>query len=240
MRSLCSIATAPSEHPELRRDPEEALGAILELLGSGRLDFRGIPAWVVRHSAERRREQHGIGSMWDYLSLLRWSPTELRQLQAALLGGRSHALFQGPTMWDFVGRHIVPRLRTDRTRRCVRAWVTRCGRGAEAYALAMMLLEHASATGSGHAVQVFASDVDDQLLAFAGGGPLPPMAVRDVGPARLARFFIEVEGGYQVRNELRQAVTFAQHDLFVDFPFSHLDLIVCRGVLPYLRPAARS
>src|SRR5262249_27791471 len=39
---------------------------------------------------------------------------------------------------------------------------------------------------------------------------------------------------YLVRQELRDIVLFALHDLLKDPPFSHLDLVSCRNVLIYL------
>src|SRR5262249_3581672 len=39
---------------------------------------------------------------------------------------------------------------------------------------------------------------------------------------------------YRVRQELRDVVLFALHDLLKDPPFSHVDLISCRNVLIYL------
>ncbi|HEY3515462.1 MAG TPA: ATP-binding protein, partial [Gammaproteobacteria bacterium] len=61
-----------------------------------------------------------------------------------------------------------------------------------------------------------------------------------VSRSRLARFFAAEDGAYRVRPELRSLVVFARHDVCKDFPFSHIDLIVCRrGLLADLAPAER-
>jgi two-component system, chemotaxis family, CheB/CheR fusion protein len=39
---------------------------------------------------------------------------------------------------------------------------------------------------------------------------------------------------YRVRQEVRDIILFAVHDLLKDPPFSHVDLISCRNVLIYL------
>jgi two-component system, chemotaxis family, CheB/CheR fusion protein len=50
----------------------------------------------------------------------------------------------------------------------------------------------------------------------------------------LRRFFIREGEGYRVRQELRDTILFAVHDLLKDPPFSHVDMISCRNVLIYL------
>src|SRR5262249_35460790 len=56
----------------------------------------------------------------------------------------------------------------------------------------------------------------------------------DVSEARLRRFFSRDGEHYRVRQELRDIVLFALHDLLKDPPFSHVDLVSCRNVLIYL------
>src|SRR5581483_5076903 len=57
----------------------------------------------------------------------------------------------------------------------------------------------------------------------------------DVTEDRLRRFFVrEADGSYRVRQELRDAVLFAHHDLLKDPPFSRVDLVSCRNVMIYL------
>src|SRR5581483_8075413 len=57
--------------------------------------------------------------------------------------------------------------------------------------------------------------------------------VAGVSPERLRRFFVKVDGGYQIVKSLRELCVFARHDVTKDPPFSHLDLISCRNVLIY-------
>ena len=85
------------------------------------------------------------------------------------------------------------------------------------------------------AIQVFASDLHEESLAKAREGYFSGDVAVDVGPERLARFFVQHEGGYQVRQELRDAIVFTPHNLLGDPPFSKLDFISCRNLLIYLR-----
>ena len=84
-------------------------------------------------------------------------------------------------------------------------------------------------------IQIFASDLHEESLAKAREGFFSGEVAIDVGPERLARFFVRHEGGYQVKQELRDAIVFTSHNLLSDPPFSKLDFISCRNLLIYLR-----
>jgi two-component system CheB/CheR fusion protein len=81
---------------------------------------------------------------------------------------------------------------------------------------------------------VFGSDLDERALAVAREGRFPAAIEADVSEERLRRFFTREDGHYRVRQELRDVVLFAAHNLLKDPPFSRVDLISCRNVLIYL------
>jgi two-component system CheB/CheR fusion protein len=83
-------------------------------------------------------------------------------------------------------------------------------------------------------MQVFASDLDARALAIAREGRYPSVIETDVSEDRLRRFFTREGDNFRVRQELRDIVLFAHHDLLKDPPFSRVDLISCRNVLIYL------
>ena len=58
----------------------------------------------------------------------------------------------------------------------------------------------------------------------------------DVSEERLNRFFNKEDSGYRIRNEIREMVVFAPHDIIIDPPFTKLDLICCRNLLIYFSP----
>src|SRR5690606_39046417 len=62
----------------------------------------------------------------------------------------------------------------------------------------------------------------------------------DVPAALLQRFFEKDDAVFRVTRQLRDAVTFAPHDLLSDPPFSRLDLVTCRNLLIYLEPEMQS
>jgi two-component system CheB/CheR fusion protein len=69
---------------------------------------------------------------------------------------------------------------------------------------------------------------------MAREGRYPAAIENDISAERLRRFFVREGESYRVRQELRDIVLFAAHDLVKDPPFSHVDLVTCRNVLIYL------
>ena len=244
MRALQLPGVAPSVAPA--RPPVPAMpdadscGTILRLLTDGRrFDFGPLPAQAVRRRIERRMRRQLISSIPDYVALLRRSPDEVHSLRAELLASGT-TFFRDRQAWDFIERHVVPRIIAHpRPSRPVRVWVPYCGAGADAYALAMLLLEQVRAAGCAVALQVFASDVDERSLEIARAGRFPSIAATAIGSDRLDRFFVASGDGYRVKPELRRSIVFARHDLFSDVPFSHIDLVCCRYLFMHLQPWAR-
>ena len=97
-----------------------------------------------------------------------------------------------------------------------------------------MLLEKAARVDNHHQMLILASDLDDVSLTRAREGIYPSAIEADVSRDRLERFFTRKGNHYQVKNELRELVLFANHSILRDPPFSHIDLVLCRNVLIYL------
>lgn len=72
------------------------------------------------------------------------------------------------------------------------------------------------------------------LTIVARAGLYPISIAADISPKRLKRFFVQQEGGYQVRKEVREMLVFATQNLIEDPPFTKLDLMSCRNLLIYL------
>ena len=115
----------------------------------------------------------------------------------------------------------------------VRAWVTGCATGEEAYSLGIVLIEQASRRARTPDISIFASDIDDGAIAFARAGLYPESIAADVPHARL-RHFEREQCHLRVSKELRETVLFASHNLMRDPPFSNLDIVCCRNLLIYL------
>jgi two-component system, chemotaxis family, CheB/CheR fusion protein len=136
--------------------------------------------------------------------------------------------------FEALQRLVLPALYRNDDVDAIRVWIAGCATGEEAYTLAMLLLEEASRHELRPSLQIFASDLDSRALATAREGRYPVTIEAYVSEERLRRFFTREGEYYRVRQEVRDIVLFAVHDLLKDPPFSHVDLISCRNLLIYL------
>jgi two-component system CheB/CheR fusion protein len=116
----------------------------------------------------------------------------------------------------------------------VRIWVPGCSTGEEVYSLAIVLLEFLGEKAANVQVQMFATDLSDNIVSKARAGIYSENIAGDVSAERLRRFFRKVESGYQISKNIRDMVVFAKQDLAKDPPFSKLDMISCRNVMIYM------
>ena len=112
-----------------------------------------------------------------------------------------------------------------------------CSTGEEAYSLAISLAEFLDDKSEAPPVQIFGTDVSDQVIARARKGIFGENIEAEVSPARLKRFFTKAERGWQIKKTIRDTCVFAQQNVVKDPPFSKLDLVSCRNVLIYFEQA---
>jgi two-component system CheB/CheR fusion protein len=198
-------------------------------------DFSGYKPSTVLRRIERRMRVTQVETHAAYLEYVRRTPHEAQALLKDLLISVTH-FFRDPAAFDALQEQVIPQLFAGKTREeSIRVWVAGCATGEEAYSIAMLLLEQAGTTGTGPTMQVFASDPDEEALAYGREGVYPEAIAVDVSEARLQRFFVREGSFYRVRKELRDMVLFAPHSLLKDPPFSQLDLISCRNLLIYFQ-----
>ena len=222
----------------------EAEASLLEkILGEVRLrtgqEFAIFRREVVLQRVRRRMRLRHVSSLAGYFAILESHADEPRALYNDLLLNVTDFFRDdefGATT-ERVLREILGR-KDDHDPR-VRVWSIGCSTGEEAYSLAMLLLELSDGRSEGQLLQVFASESSSDVLQRAREGVYPQEIAASISQDRLERFFLYENGRYRVRRELRDLVTFANHDLFKDPPYAHLDLIVCRSLLHDLQPAMR-
>src|SRR5699024_7505384 len=76
-------------------------------------------------------------------------------------------------------------------------------------------------------------------LASARVGLYQDSIEADVPRERLDRFFDHLGTQYKIKSTLREHIVFARQSVTDDPPYSQIDLISCRNLLIYLRPAAQ-
>jgi two-component system, chemotaxis family, CheB/CheR fusion protein len=203
-------------------------------------DFALYKPGTLLRRIDRRMALASITDGNRYLNLLRKDAGELELLAKDLLINVT-SFFRDPEIFELLAEKVIPDLvRLQPAERPLRVWVAGCSTGEETYTIAMLFLEAIAESKRNIKLQVFASDVDEDAVAFARDGIYPESIAAEISPARLARFFAKEEHGYRVAPELRGAVIFTVQNVLADPPFSRLDLVSCRNLLIYLRPEAQA
>lgn len=220
-------------------DDEKAISQVLVFLRSqtGHDFFHYKRATVLRRIA-RRLQVNSLKTLPRYLEFLQTHPGEARALLSDLLINVTH-FFRDPTVFGALQANIPQLFAGKGPDDQLRVWVPGCATGEEAYSIAILLWEAAVRLERPPAIQIFATDLDDEAVRSAREGIYPTTIEADVSPERLRRFFFEFHGRHRIRKEVRELLLFAPHDLLRDSPFSRLDLISCRNLLIYLKPEAQ-
>ena len=227
------IELSPDEH-------EAALRDVLAFLHmrTGR-DFSCYKRATILRRIARRMQVNGLADLPGYLVYLRTHAGEAGALLQDLLISVTN-FFRDPASFAALERAIPQLFKGKEAGDTVRVWVAGCATGEEAYSIAMLLSEHAASLVGPPQIQVFATDLDEEIIREAREGLYPETIAADVSEERLRHFFIHEQGGFRVRRAVRELVLFAPHDLLKDSPFSRLDLVSCRNLLIYLNREAQN
>ncbi|MEZ4728120.1 MAG: PAS domain S-box protein [Caldilineaceae bacterium] len=212
---------------------------LLEIVKQTGHDLSHYKPSTLQRRILRRMGMAGLSSLAQYLELLQAHPDETTALFRDCLVSVT-SFFRDPDAYEMLERDCIPQLFLSKGRSdFVRVWVAGCATGEEAYSVAIQLAERAAQVNEPPRLQVFATDLDEEAIAIARRGLYPPTVAKDIAQTRLQRYFVEENGCYRVKPEIREHVLFAVHDLLKDPPFSRLDLICCRNVLIYFNREAQ-
>ena len=225
------------DHSEDRSD-ETLLNRVFALLHNGAgIDFRGYRRGTILRRIARRMVLHKCDGLEKYASLLESDRSELRALGEDLLINVT-SFFRDPESFLTLENEVLPALLDGRSSDSpVRVWVPGCSSGPEVYSIAMCLVDATARLPSAVPIQIFGTDLSERCVAAARAGIYSESETAGFSPELLERFFRRVDRGYQIIQSIREMCVFARHNIFVDPPFSRLDLISCRNVLIYLEPA---
>ncbi len=219
--------------------PPEAEDLLLALLVQVReqtgMDFSHYKRPTILRRLQRRMVSLGIRQLADYAAYLAHHPEEGAHLVASFLINVTE-FFRDPAFYVALRERVLPELiayaRTQGN--VLRIWSAGCATGEEAYSVAILVVEALGDELSQFAVQIFATDLDEDALAFARRGIYPIAALASVPEDLRARAFtLQLDGSYEIAPRIRALVTFGQHDLGQRAPFPRIDLVLCRNVLIY-------
>jgi len=114
-------------------------------------------------------------------------------------------------------------------------WSAGCATGEEPYSIAMTAAE---AGGDGEQIEILATDVNPEAVAFAARGGYEPRRVREIPAPLLERHFDRDADRFHVRAHLRQLIAAIRPHNLVSAVFPRpadggWDVIFCRNVIIY-------
>ncbi|MBI2519758.1 MAG: PAS domain S-box protein [Bdellovibrio sp.] len=218
-------------------EPDEVLHKIFALLlKSTKVDFSNYKHATLKRRIERRMMVRQTKDLDAYASYLQEHPEEIEALFGDILINVTE-FFRDPKSFKALTDRIFPSLMKRREARTpIRIWVPGCSTGEEVYSLAILLLEFLGDASTRKPIQIFATDISEQVLQVAREGVYSVDIESTVSKQRLEKFFSKIEKGYKIRKEIRELCLFSKHDMTRDPPFSKIDLVSCRNVLIYFAP----
>ena len=230
---------AVKSEPEIDDKSLSSLDKIIILLRehSGH-DFSLYKKNTLFRRIERRKGVHQIDKLHNYVRYCQENPSEVNILFKELLIGVT-SFFRDTDVWEMLKEKVLPDMISKLPAGYVlRAWVTACSTGEEAYSLAIIfkeVLENIK-NPKNISLQIFATDIDHDAIDKARKGLYSPNIVADVSHERLSRFFKPEGENYRVIASIREMVVFALQNVIKDPPFTKLDLLTCRNMLIYMEP----
>ena len=201
-------------------------------------DFSRYKENTVNRRIRRRMTVHQLERTEDYTRYVREHPEEADALFKDLLIGVTN-FFRDPEVFEAL-KDILTREHLPKTeKKDFRVWVTGCATGEEAYSVAIVLQEALDELDRSMDVNIYATDLDKEAIERARRGVFPQNIEADVSQKRLKRFFVERDGRFEIKKDIRDMVVFAVQNVVQDPPFSKLDLVCCRNLLMYLKPDAQ-
>ena len=234
------IAARPATESTTSEDAiesKDAMATIYSLLRAATgVDFTHYKQTTLKRRMQRRMLLYKLERMEDYAEYLQNTPTEVTALYHDIFIHVT-SFFRDPESFEALSSKVFPEIVKGKSSKTpIRIWVAGCSTGEEPYSIAICLLEFLADRGTDLPIQIYATDISENAIAHARRGFYTPAQVADISPQRLHRFFVQVEGGYQIAQPVRDLCVFAKQNLIGDPPFSRMDLISCRNVLIYLGP----
>ncbi len=196
-------------------------------------DFRNY----AKASIKRRIKRHMSINHIERLSQLQDRVLHDAELMNKLLMDISvHVtdIFRDPDFYRSFRENVVPILHTFPL---FHIWHAGCSTGEEVYSMAILLRE----AGLLDKARIYATDINDHALKIAQQGIYPLSRMKEStslyraggGKEDFSDYYVARYGSVLFDPDLRQYITFCNHNLVTDQGFHQFEVILCRNVMIY-------
>jgi chemotaxis methyl-accepting protein methylase len=228
---------------------QASLDRIIEIAhAAGGRDLSAFDRGFLAKTVEKRLVATSSAAKSAYIDLLSNDNDEVAALVAALHVSYSE-FFRDPLAFAVLEQIVLPGLAGDlagTAHKEIRVWSTACAAGEEAWSVAMLLEDLASARDLPTPYRIFATDIDEAELERARGAVYDEDALHNVRMGHLARYFTRLGRSFTVGEPLRRRVDVSAFDLLDEGSgcvpasiFGDFDLVLCCNVLFYYREDVR-
>ncbi len=185
-------------------------------------------------------EREGLRDLAELTSRLRPGSTLERDVVEAMTTNES-LFFRDGKPFEALRQQVLPTLHAGRLPGMpLRIWSAAAAAGQEAYSVAMIATELATAMPH-RRVEILGTDIARVPLRQAQQGLYSEFEIRRGLPAALLTEHFDREGAeWRIKVALRQMVTFREWNLLADLtPLGRFDVILCRNVLIYFDTATK-
>lgn len=201
------------------------------------LRLTGIDLEAYKSPQLQRRLQsfmtrHGIKDYRDLAGVMAADPRRLQEFRDFITINVTE-FYRNPAQFDDLAAKVLPRLLAGGKN--LKVWSAGCSQGAEIFTVALLLEE----LTPGRRHQLLGTDIDELSLRRAREARYLSADLAKLPERFRRRWFIDGDGGYHLKREIADRVSFRYHNLLKD-PFgTGFDLILCRNVVIYFTSEAR-
>ncbi len=211
----------------------------LLLLKKHDVDFSLYKQTTIIRRIIRRISLNRLQNLDQYIKLLYKESREADLLYRDLLINVT-SFFREPALYKALIKKIFPALLKDkRANDPIRIWIPACATGEEPYSIAICFFEYLKDKAINTPIQIFSTDLSETAINKARTGIYGKNTLVNVSAQRLGKFFVKIDGNYQIIKPIRDICIFATHNLLKDPPFSRMDMISCQNVLIYMEQPAQ-
>lgn len=239
VKNVLEVSAKPKSN-ELSASDSNPMDSILHLLYQvGGINFKEYKPATVQRRIERRMQIRHVRDLLNYLHLLESDRGEVLTLKRDTLIPVT-SFFRDAETFELMEKNIIPTIIEEHhEQQPIRIWVAGCSTGEEAYTLSILFAEAFDRMKRWPQIKIFATDVEQTHIDIASAGVYSEAIANELSPERLERFFKHVGNQFVVKNEIRQNIVFARHNILEDPPFTRMNLVSCRNVLIYFDTIAQ-
>jgi chemotaxis protein methyltransferase CheR len=207
------------------------------------IQFEGSKRYFVDKRLVERIEATGNENFRSYFTFLRFqaSGEELQSLTNLMTVNETY-FFREEYQFQCLVNSILPEITAKKTDKSpIRIWIIPSSSGEEPYSVAISLLENWAGLNDWD-IEIISSDIDTKILAAARKGHYSPRSVAQLPPRHLQKYFTRTSDGFQICDELREAVEFTRvnlSDRADTRAYRNFDVIFCRNLLIYFDDVSR-